>query len=249
MNININIEYNKLSEYRRFVQICLQIQRGFYQSKRFFLSHKLLKYENRLVHIPDVEISSIPDFWDILKNSNNNPYITDIKVLVNELDKKNIHIPQLTEVQIEQTKRDIASFVKDPIKELSRIFPQMSNKEINILVRPTLYGTVGSFERATVTQKSVEIEVTYRVDTDLSHLLEIILSSLVFGIKYEKNRRVVKWQEDWEINESIVDFFLQKTILSKYAPNYVGTMDLVENPEVFYQDLIANSKEIYQKLT
>jgi hypothetical protein len=248
MNININIEYNKLSEYRRFVQICLQIQRGFYQSKRFFLSHKLLKYENRLVHIPDVDISSIPDFWDILKNSNNNPYITDIKVLVNELDKKNIHIPQLTEVQIEQTKRDIASFVKEPIKELARIFPQMSNKEINILVRPTLYGTVGSFERATITQKSVEIEVTYRVDTDLSHLLEIILSSLVFGIKYEKNRRVVKWQEDWEINESIVDFFLQKTILSKYAPNYVGTMDLVENPEVFYQDLIANSKEIYQKL-
>lgn len=248
MNININIEYNNLSEYRRFVQICLQIQRGFYQSKRFFLSHDLLKYENRQVYIPDVDISSIPEFWDLLKENNSNPYITSIFPLVEKLNEKSIKIPLIPIEKIEEIKKKLTSYLKNPLKDIFSLFPQLESKDITVIIRPTQFGTVGSFERARINKESVEIEVTYRIDADYSHLLEIILSSIVFGIKYEKNRRVVKWQEEWEINESIVDFFLQKTFLSKYSQDYVGTMEVIENPEIYYLDLIAKSKEIYEKL-
>lgn len=248
MNTEIKIEYNELSEYKRVVFTCLQIVRGFYQSKRFFLSHELLKFENRQVYIPNFDFINKEDFWKNIEILSREQYIDDVTSIATKFKNSGVIIQSLNSVELDKYKEKISKYLDEPIKVLRNIFPQISNKKVEINIIPTLYGTTGSFERAIINDDKVIITVTSRVDVDNSFLLEIILSSLVFAIKYERNRKVVKWQQDWEINESLVDFFLQHTLLNKYSQNYIGTMEINEKPEIHYLELIENSKNIFSKL-
>lgn len=248
MNLNLKIEYNELSEYQRYIFICMQVFRGFYQSKRFYLTHELLKLEERQVYVPKVDITKIPTFWKDIEDIVRDMYKEDVGYLANMMRQNDIEIKSISEQEITEFKRRIEGFLKEVMKDVVYIFPQIQNKEINITVKPSLYGTNGSFDRPIVTKNTINIRVTLRVDKPNDYLLEIIMSSLVWVIKYEKNKKLVKWQEDWEINESIVDFMLKHTLLQKYSPNYIGTMDVVENPETYYLNLIETSKNIFNEL-
>lgn len=248
MKLTTKVEYNELSEYKRLIFICVQIFRGFYQTKRFYLTYELLRFEPRQVYIPQFDFKKYPNFWKRIENLHKEYHNEDINKFAKDLYDSEIEIPSLTEKELNDFKKKISLFSNKIFKDLVLIFPQLQGKEIEITVNPTLYGTNGSFSKAIIKKDKVLIDVTLRFDKEIDYLLEIVLSSLVWAIKYDYTKKIVSWQETWEINESIIDFFLQKTLLKKYAPKYIGTLEIVENPETYYLDLIDKSKKIFEEL-
>lgn len=238
MKLTTKVEYNHLTEYKRLIFICIQIFNGFYQAKRFYLTYELLKFEPKQVYIPQFDFKKYPNFWKRIENLSKDYHNEGINRFAKDLYDSEIYIPSLTEKQITDFKKKIAPFSNNMFNDLELIFPQLQQKEIEITIMPTLYGTNGSFSKAVIQKNKVLIDVVLRYDKEIDYLLEIVLSSLVYAIKYDKTKKIVNWQESWEVNESIIDFLLQKTLLKKYAPKFIGTLEIVESPETYYLNLV-----------
>ncbi len=247
MQIKTNYIHGNDIEALRLIFTCHQIVNNFYQDKRFLLIDKLDRRMWKAVYLPKLELEKIPNFWkrvkaikDVSLNGIEAKELTELKQdIVNSIEFKNTG--DTTRVQNEWEGIVKTGFYND----LFSIFSNIDVKEVVVEIRITTFGTTGSFSPARIERNKLIIPVVIRSDNRIESVANLIISSIVSFLKYDNKK--IGWQDEWEINQSITDFFKLHTSLSKYLPNEIASMDHIHDNNIS-EKLILESKQYYADL-
>ena len=188
---------------------------GFFYEKNFIVLPYLTRGSASCVHLPHLNFEKIPDYWKIVKNTDNSEYISvpktvrdAIKTLLPKSETQNISILHNREVSWKAVEKVFWKYVQN--LSLDYLLPIA-----NLEVRVTSYGTISSYLRPK--NKKNTLICYLRKDMSVAHLAEIILTAQFRQIQG-------KLKLPWETTEGMVDILLTHSPLAKYFHNYKPTL-------------------------
>jgi len=206
MELNLKYEYNLQTEIERIADTCCGIYSGFFQSKGFFLVETLTRKDSIFVVLPKLNYSSISNYWEQIGS------LDDVNVMklrsgnILFYKMQSLEVKTASEILISKFITKLNSHVCELEKEIDRMFPTLLKNKLTVTIRPTMYGTRGTFSKILKTKNQMNIDFLYlRLDSDFHTLLSLITSSIIM---YLKN---CDWHDEfWHERQAISDF-LSKT--------------------------------------
>ena len=236
-------EYNKQTELRRIIFTAERIKNLFYQKNGFIVTPYCIDSNPRNIYFPDYDYSRIEIFWEFVPNI---PRLIDNSTLFLKIPNKiqNIILPCLSNNMLSNSK---LNHVKSKWEKVQKQFYVIINSLFNvnkfkIIIRPTKFGSLSSYFCITKTN-SKYIYVYFRVDQDIAHLAEVILTAFIEFEVWNKKEN----EDFWNEKETTTDFLFKYTKLGKLFPNYTPTMMILKN-FYFNQKSFNDSQNYLRKL-
>ncbi|MDD3648319.1 MAG: helix-turn-helix domain-containing protein [Candidatus Dojkabacteria bacterium] len=223
--------YNRKNEIGRILFTASSIARGLYGKQFFYVLPKLTsKYKEAITYFPQTFLCSDRAFWEYVARKNYQVPVYEIDREISELVENALsEFDPIEDSQIEARKSkwervsgEFGSFLDYVFKDIG-----LNIRKVNIY--PTFSGSRESYWYSGDT-KLDQVNLYYRIDADLwvvAHgIMAMIVHFLHFKNKYQKNENTFSDSGEWMSKERIVDFFIQRTSLSKIFPSYKPIQDL-----------------------
>lgn len=213
-------KYDIDTEIRRIFFVLEKVKSGFYQENNFLLLPYLVSGNVFTVFLPKISKPLLKRVFSQvgsqLSKYNDSKYqakedFPGKKELQDELKSF-----LLSKAEIDKMKRDWAVVKKDFINIVETIF-DIHDYEIEL--RPTRFGTMSSY--LDLDSSKCKLAVYYRIDTDISHLAEMIVAVFLGKLG------VAGTKDLWQKREWSVDLLLTKSKLAKLFPGFTPTFDVV----------------------
>lgn len=242
--MKIRWQYNIDTEIRRVVFTAEQIKALFYQKSGFLILPYVFEGNPRSVYFPDFEYKKFNHFWKKVPS----------KKMIHQMSQLRVHLPpevknklevyikkeMLTRDEISRTKKSWQKVEKDFLKMIQELFDL---HHIDIIIRPTRFGSLSSHRPSLVKGKK-SILIYFRIDQDISHLAEGILTSLLI---LNMKRTHLLTDDLWQKIEVTSDYLLYFTKLHKLFPKFTQTLSILEN-DYYNKKVIEESRVYVQKL-
>jgi len=247
VNINISFEYTKKTEIERLVDTYINISNSFFQKRRFLLTQEKLDTAHYQVILPDLNYSNIPNFIKITKDLKDIKKYSIMKLrsdhkLFKEL--KNLDFNLINSERLLEFQNIFINKIDDFGFKLSQIFSNLDVENLNIIVRPTKYGTKGTFTKAIRKENDLTIDFIYlRDDADFYTFTFLIVSAIVM---YTNN---LEWRDNhWYENTAIVEFLLTQTLISSCYDKNIPILKAIKNTNTLTVKMIVDSNKYYASL-
>jgi len=225
-HMEIRFEYNIATEYRRILFVAEHIKSCFYQEFSFAVLPYPVTGNPRCIYFPDLHYEEIKDFWKVLPLKK-----------INIHTKLNLSLPPIIEERLKErimpylNEKKVISTLEgkwDPIKKeyLQFLTNLFDTKDIEIIIRPTIFGTCSSYFPIVKNGKRM-IYVYYRIDTDISHLAEVIISSFLYLNMIQQRKHIVS---SWKKREITTDMLMKNSKIGQLFKNYTPTSHIWEKP-------------------
>jgi hypothetical protein len=201
------------SEIRRLLFIANQVSLGFYKDKGIaVLSEKYIESAEKLtIYFPEFDYKQIPDFWERVKDTNQNMTFDSNPLLIEDLTRLIGNRIRIEEEKVLSIK-DKWEKVQNEFWSIIRvIFPDNTEKLETVTINVSQYGSRASYKKFEDGDTSILIYI--RDDADISHIAWAILSSLL-----SKNLGIII--HSWEEIMSCVDMLMTQTELHALFPHF-----------------------------
>lgn len=243
------IEYSTETEADRILFVSYYARIHFYQAKKFYVLPYQVPRNQKTIYLPNLPILHNSSYWkelpinteEIFTRTNVNYSIicTQLREIIGNNKPAHETIIQWSKVQDEFWKL------------CYEYFPNVFEKYTNLIIRPTLFGSICSqFSSET---ESKDLCIYIRDDATILNLFETIL---MVPISLVNNSHSILTNSTWEEREAIVDFLLEHTRFFELAKSVAklekGRVDLgltLQGLRSLNQPKLANdSKEYLTKL-
>lgn len=248
--MKINITYSSQIDLESIYFALLLIRLGFYKSKQFLLSQKLLnkiEVDNISVLIPPEVVKLGKNFIRELGGKDPEKYYSDcleyrdkfvfdervVKVILQNEERMRVQAKLFSEENLD--------LLKNAIKFLSDFFPIENHIEtINIYLRSS--GTICSYKR--LRNKTCHIEP--RLDAKITDVVFCLVCSFIHEF-YESFMELNKGLITWEEKQRMAEFVVTKSKLKKIIGEYVSINQLLDR-KIYLPDtsVINDSNHIYE---
>lgn len=233
-------EYGIDTEIRRISFILEKVKSGFYQENNFLLLPYLLEGNPVTVFMPKLPQDLLKLLFDNV-GSQLNRYQDSKYTLKEQFEGKSELVKELqkhllSREEIEKVKQEWSKVEKGFVSVFETLF---NVTDIDVQIRPTRFGTMSS--NLFLDKSENRVAIYYRVDTDTSHLAEMILATFFgkFGVQGSKDL--------WQKREWAVDFMFKNSKLAGLFPGFTPTMDIV-NKVHSDNKVLTDSWEYYKYL-
>lgn len=237
--------YDSTYEAARLVHAASNTARGFYSKKGFWVVPRLID-DVRCVYLPRLKFEEIESFWERVARIDPQWLIKDPKVeIVFEMESLILQKGCLfsdsrgTRAALARMTREWELIDDEFRNSLEEVLPQVKDMKLNVHILPTEFGTASSFLSWKDGDRH-QVRIWWRMDTDLGHLAEGIISAL-WAVPLRKKR-----QYSWEESEAIIDFLMTKTTLREMFPDYEMTLQNLRKKE--HAALAIEAQEYLQSL-
>lgn len=214
----ITISHSLEMEARRILFLACKLPRQIYQNRGFYILPNLPRGNaENIVVFPDLDYSSIPQFWE--KTSKLKPW-TPIEApahLVEQtitLIKPTCNTSKLNHAQTQLQSR-LNSHSRQFWNTLFHTFPQYKNRLDTVNISLTQFGPVSTFRLAT--KDNDLIDIFLRADHSINKVFEAILTCIL-------RPKLEKLNFSWQEIESVVDFLLIESSLGINKDPLRGTI-------------------------
>lgn len=217
--------YSVETEADRITQAITQTINRFYQKYGFLVLPRRVNGGIKSIYLPELSFGKIPGFWMKIKKSD-----LDIPMPIDQTIKRQVMVlvkkekMKFEEKKIKKLKLDWTKTEKRFWKVFFDLFPFLSEKEFDLEIRPTSFGSLASFNLVDLEKKKVKIKIYIRVDMPVSHVAEAILSSIFTKILKEDGY-------DWEEREAVIDFTLSFSKMANLFSGYKPTLQGIRAKE------------------
>jgi hypothetical protein len=206
-------QYSPVTELQRVVFTASSIAKGIYPTVDFYILPYLpQRFKRKTVVFPDWEYSKIPGFWEEVKKH-------DYKIKLKPPRNTNHYLlPKIKNNLIEKTKVNKLQQEYNKIKDrnfakLEQFFDFNKINLDKIIIRPTQYGTTGSYSLS----KKSTFYLTHRIDQPAEQIFKPLILNLVHVLYYpnKNDEKEMIEKQQWHKKQTIADFLVKKTNLSE----------------------------------
>ncbi len=213
MKVTTNWEYSRETEACRVVNTAAKTANLFYFKHGFLVLPEVVGNVWKAVYLPDWNYDEVEKgFWGQVAK-------TDYGSLIwreDELAKRINGLVKERQMDVETLREKWETVEDDFWKNVGSVFPEMVDKEVKLLIKPTEYGSGVSYSMGDMNERVLNLAVWWRQDISVDRLAHGVLSALVMN-----SVRVEGYS--WEESEVFVDLLFRYGGLSKLFPGFVGT--------------------------
>lgn len=244
MRVHTVWDYSEGWEAARVVHAASNVARGFYGEKGFWVLPRLVVGDARCVYLPEWKFNLLKRFWERVRMMDAQWLIKDVDVeIVREMERlmldKGYLLPDSGRVRASLAgMTNKWGLIEDNFWELLEdVLPEVAEMKLEVKILPTGFGTVASF-LSWREGETLQVRVWWRVDSDLGHVAEGIVSAL-WAVRMRERRRY-----SWEESEAAVDFLMVHTRLRKLFPGFEPTLERTRKKE---EGLLAEESKKYME--
>jgi len=212
--------YSLGTEVNRIIFTLVQSVNRFYPKSGFLVLPYTVPNEEKTVYLPDLGFNK--QIFKRVKSLKGLPVPVD-KKFSKEVEIKLINYGWKPEPKkVEEFKKAWQKKEKIFWRYFEEIFPEVLPKIKQVEIRPTSFGTNGSFSVFSSNNGLVHLSV--RFDRDISSIAETIVSSITLKKLRDKGY-------NWRESEAVSDFIMNTSKMKKIFPGYKGTLYSVDKKE------------------
>jgi hypothetical protein len=235
----ITVEYSPYtSAYKLVIAVVESILNGFFVNNKWVIEPY---NKNRSEGIPNVFIPNI-NYKGIFGkyyygNFNEKTFQMNKDKLIKETQKellKNGGHLTLPAIEINEIEEKYVSLLEPIVKRSKSIFPYLNNKNINVKIYLSQYGTRGSFHPAKIDEKNniVEVILMPRVDSYQKDIISLYAHSISRALVEDKP--YLNWREKQILGEYFTQYIFE--ISEKECPSALKMVTNL-NPELMEKSL------------
>lgn len=227
----IQFTYSKRTEALRILHIAHMVKNYFYMKKGFPVLPYRAETDTGTIYFPELKIYKNKDFW--AKCNIREDELGDEK-LIKEISNE---IPDV-KVDFSQKEKQFNEIFPKVYKEITAFVPNFFEEIDEIVIMPTNFGSVSSLYFSEYEGKKM-LKLYWRVDAKLGSIFAMLFYSLIDRGKY-------KDFFTWEERSAIKDFFMTRSVMARYFPNYHTTLEPTKTGR--NKKHLQESKEYLEKL-
>ncbi len=234
--INVEITASLSSEKNRIIATYANVLNGFF-IKNGFYPLPFVDKENKIETVVLPQLDYLTLDVHSLKKLINSGFDIDYDFMLGSKDYtkvlSSLNVEELFDDNILKKEyiEEIKKYLFEAIIKYSTNFSYLKNKNFNVKVFITQYGTLGSFNGVTLNdfdKDTIDLYFYLRADMPAFYICELFISSVTYNM-------VHAYTNNWQNGESVSDF------LTKYFMNLPGFIPTLEATENINKELLHKS--------
>ena len=235
----VNFVWNEETEVDRVLNTAATTARGFFSQKGFLVLPET-KRTMGVVVLPSIPYQSIPHFWEAVKQNDSEHTSPLVPTVSNEI-RELLRTYLLPLISIDKkilitTEKKWRSIEKKFFKDFFTLFPQFAGMLDSIEIRLTRWGTGASWSYLDATKKGQHMIIYLRNTHRMDQIAWVLISAFAGTVETELHMV-------WEARQSISDFLMSSSLLSRHFPEFSPTMPCLHSNDEKLQKQSADFLE------